>query len=90
MQRVQKHINLSLKLIRPSPLSGAQMIEEATFGRKKIVDGVVTGTATESNYADHVICIDRNQEFNRVLPRRQNQAELKLAEARVSHIAHQT
>lgn len=80
MLQVQKHINLSLRLIKnASALPNIRQIKEAKFdqnARSRIVPN--------NNLDSEVVGIDQNQEFNRVLPRRHNRAEINLEAARVS------
>lgn len=55
-----------------------QQIKEATFGQNGRIRNV-----SINNLDSEVVGIDQNQEFNRVLPRRHNRAEIKLEAARV-------
>lgn len=77
---MQKHINLSLRIIKNAPpLPNIRQIKVATFGpnaRNRIVPN--------NNLNSEVVGIDQNQEFNRTLPRRHNRAEINLEAARVS------
>lgn len=80
--QVQKHINLSLKLIRDLP--SAKLANPPSQLAKEVI--MVRRNRKENNYDGELIGIDQNQAFNRALPRRLNRAEIKLEAARVGHI----
>lgn len=82
--KVQQHIDLSLKLVRPSELPTVQKIKEATYGRLRMINGRMEGNRVPGNEAVNAV---ETTVQNRALPRRQNQAEANLEAARVRRIS---
>lgn len=82
--QVQEHINLTLRLIKNTPLSKSlpniQKVSEVTMNNSNRMSyPIKSGFDSDSE----LIGINQNQEFNRTLPKRLNRAELKLEAARV-------